>query len=307
MKKEKGSLAIEATISFTVFLCFMFVLMTIVKLSMVYITLNDVTSETVKKIAGMSYPLSYVNDFIDAEAANVKNFVDEKKESITDLANKNGSESILQELGFDGGIESIISNAETVMKNFADNILGKLEDFKINKQTELAANIYSDLLDKTNMPIDKSKINVKYFTLPQSETEFTYSKQFAPDLTNLDESRLDKDDVVLVVEYDYTIAIPFFPAYDVKLKSMAVEKAWLDGGNHVVPAKREGIKVDVETSPIVYYTNTGKGQKYHRENCMTLVRSEKNGNKRMTIETNAAEEKGLKPCLLCKPYEPKKE
>ncbi len=303
MKKEKGSLAIEATISFTVFLCFMFVLMTIVKLSMVYITLNDVTSETVKKIAGMSYPLSYVNDFIDDEAANVNNFVDEKKKSITDLANKNGSESILQELGFDGRIESIISNAETVMKNFADNILGKLVDFKINKQTELAANIYSDLLDKTNMPIDKSKINVKYFTLPQSETEFTYSKQFASDLTNLDESRLDKDDVVLVVEYDYTIAVPFFPAYNVKLKSMAVEKAWLYGGNHVTPAKREGIKVDVETSQIVYYTNTGKGKKYHRENCMTLVRSEKNGNKRMTIKTSAAKRMGLRPCLVCKPDE----
>ncbi len=303
MKKEKGSLAIEATISFTVFLCFMFVLMTIVKLSMVYITLNDVTSETVKKIAGMSYPLSYVNDFVDDETSKVNDFVNEKKKSITELANKNGAESILQELGFNGGIESIIGNAENVMKNFAYNILSKLEAFKINKQTELAANIYSGLLDNTNMPIDKSKVNVKYFTLPQSESEFNYSKSFASDFTNLDESKLDKDDVVLVVEYDYTIAVPFFPAYDVKLKSMAVEKAWLYGGNHVVPAKREGIKVDVETSEIVYYTNTGKGKKYHRENCMTLVRSEKNGNKRMTIKTSAAKRMGLRPCLVCKPDE----
>lgn len=306
MKKEKGSLAIEATISFTVFLCFMFVLMTIVKLSMVYITLNDVTSETVKKVAGMSYPLSYVNDFVNDEAAKANNFVDEKKKSITDLANENGVESILQELGFDGGIESIIGSAEDILGDFTNKILSKLEEFKINKQTELAANIYSKLLDDTSMPIDKSKVNVKYFTLPQSNAEFEYSKSIAANLTNLEENKLDKDDVILAVEYDYTITVPFFPAYDVKLKSMAVEKAWLYGGNHVVPAKREGIKVDVVESKIVYYTNTGKGKKYHRENCMTLIRSEKNGNKRFTSEVLAAKKKGLQPCLVCKPDDDEK-
>ncbi|MCI8805472.1 MAG: hypothetical protein HFE59_06180 [Clostridiales bacterium] len=323
MKKEKGSLAIEATIAFTVFLCFMFILMAMVKLSMVYITLNDVTSETVKKVAGMSYPISFANDYIDESFGKIKDATSVDKlfnkginsfgGKILEKKTNNGvvTNSIIQSIGIniaDGiGAKDLLDIVDDKINEILYGFIEKLIDFKAEKQTELAANIYLDLLDKTEMPINKSNVTVKYFSFPMSEMEFTAYKKNIADLTGLEESELDKDDVVLVIEYDYQIIVPFFPAYDVKLKSMAIEKAWLYGGNHVVPEKREGIPIkNAVINKEVYITNTGSGKKYHNEGCITLVRSKKNGN---VQKISLSEAKGnYEPCRLCKPegYKPKK-
>lgn len=310
-KKIKASLAIEATISFTVFLCFMFILISMVKLSMIYITLNDVTSETVKKIAGMSYPISYVNEMIDENVMSLKkktNLTDMANNSISELSKKTGgATSILQEMGLginiNSGIEGILNNINSMKDNLIDSVINKLFDFKNEKQTELAAQIYSELLDATNMPIDKSKVKVKYFTLPQSSTEFNGQKANIMAVTGLEEDKLSKDDVMLVVEYDYQILVPFFPAYDVKLKSMAIERAWLNGGNHVTPSAREGIPLKLEYK--VCITISGNGEKYHRytngkADCMTMKAAQKNGKvQAMTVEE--AKNKGYPPCSVCKP------
>ncbi len=312
MKKVKGALAIEATIAFTVFLCFMFILMSIVKLSMVYITLNDVTSETVKKVAGMSYPISYVNNEIDDFAEGVQKRVDNVENGlILSELGDGGSTSIIQELGFNfnfgtstGNLQNVLNTISEVKDNFVSNILTKLETFKSDKQTALAANIYKKILSENKIYIDESKVTVKYFTFPQSKAEFenANAKQIISERTGIAQDKLSKNDVILAVEYNYKITLPFFPAFDVKLKSMAIEQAWLKGGNHVTPSKREGLKLDdVAAGKTVCWTESGAGKKYHRDGCFYL---DKTKNENYTYGTiSEAKRKELTACSRCKPDE----
>ncbi len=303
-KTKKGSLAIEATISFTVFICFMFILLSMVKLSMVYITINDVTSEAVKKIAGMSYPISYVNDMIDDTVESFS--VDITSEKLVNLASDGSkSPSLLEKaLGNSvsfGNIQDALDIINSMKNNLIKILINNLVTFKQNEQTKFAAQVYLNLLDETLVPINKENVSIKFFSFPMSKTEFENesSKEKICELTGLNESDLNKDDVILLVEYDYRIAIPFFPAYDVKLKSLAVEKAWLKGGNHLTPSKREGIPLNLFGNKLVYYTASGKGKKYHKIDCITLSRS----SSKLSCTVSAARGQGYKPCKVCKPDE----
>lgn len=307
MKKERGALALEATIAFTVFISFIFMLMAIVRLSMVYITINDVTAEAAKRAAGMAYPISVANDFIDEKAQAI---------SLPDISNKVLSEinkekgrtnSIFETFGIgvtsnainEAGFQDFLSNLET---NLASKVFDGALTFIEQKQVDFVASIYENLIDETHMPIDKSKIQIEYFTMPQSETMFKLTEAKIDEVTGFEADQLSKDDVVLVVDYDYTLAVPFFPARNIRLRSISVEKGWLNGGNHTGPSKREGVDVenlvgDVRT---VYYTKSGKGKKYHKnESCVALSRSGDIG----SMGLKDARSKGLKPCSLCKPDE----
>lgn len=298
-KKEKGALAIEATIAFTVFITFLFILIAIARLSMVYITINDVTAETVKKIAGMSYPISYINDMYDDLGAQIE--TNTNIEKITENANS-GTSSILQSTGLNIGNEALnelgIANILNSAKDSVINsVFSGVEEFIMSKETELVSNIYSDLLEKTQMPVDAENIKVVCFSMPLPETTFERQKEDIAEKIGINAEDLNKDDVVLCVEYDYQISVPFFPTYDVKLKSTAIEKAWMNGGNHVTPSEREGIDISDILGSQVYYTASGNGKKYHRKDCFTLKRSTNvvHG-PRFTAQTLK-----LKPCAVCKP------
>lgn len=54
--KKKGSLTVEAVIAFSIFISFMFLLLSMVKISLTKITLENAVSETAKYIASASYP-----------------------------------------------------------------------------------------------------------------------------------------------------------------------------------------------------------------------------------------------------------
>lgn len=311
MKKEKGALAIEATISFTIFIVFLFMLLSIVKLSMVYITINDITSETAKRAAGMAYPLSYVNDYFD-ELVNTGmehfNFTTVSSKALEIPAKDDRTSSVLQSFGIgitdsalnETGIKDFISN---LGNKIMDNILKSAITFVSEKQADFLYTIYGDLIDETGVPINKDNIKIVFFTLPEPENYFKFSKDDIAEATGLPEEDISKDDVILVVDYNYKLVMPFFPAREFTIRSVAVERGWLKGGNHAVPSQKEGLDFSKVLGNNVYYTKSGNGKKYHNSaSCVTLARS---GNNVTAVSISVARKMGLKPCGLCKPDENK--
>ncbi|MCD7904981.1 MAG: pilus assembly protein [Clostridiales bacterium] len=273
MKKGlKGALALEAAIAFTVFLCFMFILMAVVRLAMVYITINDVTSETAKRIAGMSYIVQFVNDLYDDKVSDLEDAVKVKKFSFkavkkTSNASSSSTSSVLQYLGLNITNKALnLSGLQDTIDNFTEStiesILGKAESFVMDKQQELLYSVYTGLLEETGASINSDDVTVVFFTLPLSETAFDNQKEAIAETTGFGEDDLNRNDVILIVEYNYTINVPFFPSYDVTLRSTAVERAWVNGGSHVTPSDRESVDISSVVGKIVYHTPQGK--KYHK-------------------------------------------
>src|SRR5699024_6757367 len=58
---QRGSLTVEAIISFTVFLMVSFLMLHLVKLTMLSMALQNATTETAKQIATAAYPIAWVN------------------------------------------------------------------------------------------------------------------------------------------------------------------------------------------------------------------------------------------------------
>ena len=109
-KKDKGSLTIEAIISFTVFLMVSFLMLQLVKLTMISLVMNSCTQETAKQLATSSYPLVMVNDLID-----------ETGEKIEGLGEMSSSvSSITSSMSVDPTLDSIIGSKLNAVSGASD-------------------------------------------------------------------------------------------------------------------------------------------------------------------------------------------
>ena len=118
MRKLKGSLSLEAVISFTVFISFMFMLMTIVKFAIMRIALNAAVSETAKQIATQAYPLSYLIEWEESEGKKVESY--EKEMKLMDgVENSEVSENVGALFNLDEetstGIVSVATKAKDIL------------------------------------------------------------------------------------------------------------------------------------------------------------------------------------------------
>ena len=83
-KKRKGSLTVEATISFTVFIGFSFLMLTLVKLVLVMTILNNATAETAKTLASSGYVIAIVNGYQENFEKEMKNVDAVKPENLAE-------------------------------------------------------------------------------------------------------------------------------------------------------------------------------------------------------------------------------
>ncbi|MHB8158268.1 MAG: TadE/TadG family type IV pilus assembly protein [Desulfocucumaceae bacterium] len=58
--KQKGSITLEATVVFPVFLAFMLLLISFIKIGLVYLAVSHAVGETAKQIATHSYPIALI-------------------------------------------------------------------------------------------------------------------------------------------------------------------------------------------------------------------------------------------------------
>ena len=303
--RKRGSLTIEAVISFSVFVSFMFMLLTMVKLSMVKITLDTAVSETAKHIAAASYPIGILNGAAEENNKDVKTeFTTDK--TLQDLVKKDVSFGI--GMIFADGDKS--KEANTGAKGFADMfsfvgglgvdaietvIFPKVQTWIENHCYEMAAEIISDIIDNSYVGIDKSNLTLLMAKVPVTANGYSTSFNDAATLEKLGLSKNDfnKDDVVIGVEYNYKMALPFISTIDVKIRDVAVEHGWVNGGCGSINKSDEGIKLDSFINFYVYVTKTGK--KYHREDCPYLW------NSKIKKTKSNAKIAGYKPCSKCSP------
>ena len=230
MKKLNGSLTIEAVISFTIFLSFMFMLLTIVKFSLVRITLNAAASETAKQIATSAYPMSYLIEYENSVNEGADQY--EEKMSLTEsISNEDLSNSVSELFGINS---EEVSNAVSTMTKVKDLFFGEnsaeagvslvrdvFADLEGQACIAVAGNIINDYIDNSVIPFNKDDTNLSIVKFPQSE--FAYEKtghgQGYADM-ELDHDSYSAEDVVIGIEYKYNFAMPFLPSFEIKMRSL---------------------------------------------------------------------------------------
>ena len=310
-KKDKGSLTIEAIISFTVFLMVSFLMLQLVKLTMISLVMNSCTQETAKQLATSSYPLVMVNDLID-----------ETGEKIEGLGEMSSSvSSITSSMSVDPTLDSIIGSKLNAVSGAYDlfsklnkiaekGIINVFSGLKSKGGLYITAKIMDSYLDSSGMAFDKDKVVFRIVKLPQSDSEYKYKKKYKvkgeKDDLVLDPSSdgdgfdgdYNRDDVVICAEYDYKIVLPLLPAISLKLRSTAVEHAWLTGCSSSID-REEGFFSKIFDNE-VYVTTGGSGKKYHKKGCPMMTLNGY-GYTPTAMNLRVALSSGFKECEVCKP------
>lgn len=305
MKRLKGSLILEAVISFTVFLSFMFMLLLAVKMSMTIIALDSVTSETAKQIATSAYPIGLFNKMADENSEKVESF--EKKTGFTDAVIDTSAKGL-----FNYYTAETAKSADKAEENTALGIIGiplqygieKIGETIISATTELLGQkgneyVKSGIIQGLNdynvgIDLENLELTVCKFPLPENTYISGCNTEGYTDL-GLAKDDFGADDVIIGLTYDYEITLPFLPTFKIKLKSIAVEHAWVNGGNGDTVSEHEGIDIAgmLYGKKHYYKAISGSGDCYHKANCITLWR----GKTAITVKEAA----GLKACGMCKP------
>lgn len=311
MKKYKGSLSLEAVISFTIFISFMFLLLSIVKFSLVRITLNTAASETAKQIATASYPLSYL---IESEnSTNKKIDAYEEKMTLTEgLSNSEIGENLSLLFNIDQSETTGAVNTITKIKDILScgddsvvageslvrSLVGKLEN---KAGAYLACNVLNNYIEKSVLPFNKDDITLSIVKFPQSDWAYDQVKS-GEEYTKLGltEDMYGAEDVVIAVEYRYDFALPFLPSFEIVMREVAVEHGWLYGGGGTVTNREDGIDYSKLKSIVfgenqVYLGSKLAGKKYHKKDCRTLWHGS------VIISLEEAVNEGYTPCEVCKP------
>lgn len=325
---KKGSVTIEACLSFPVFLCLFLVLMFLIRLVSIDVTLGHAADETAKQVAAAVYPVKFINQleneaFLDNGDYTMIPSFDKELESVKNSLISSSGEyagNIFSAL-LTGGI-SQVGNADSVSADLFKSIFERtLEELKLGMKSYITGKLGTGYYDiKTKLKymavkalvekfvkggyIHKDRIEYAFIQFPQSTIEHiirakdsTYERAwkasgYCP----------DQQDVVVVLKYRVKIPIPFFDNREIILTHMAVEKAWLNGSNGVYSVDSSGGSAGddsatledndrVPGSEIVFITETGS--KYHKSDCPCLSSS------RIPIKLSQAQEKGYQKCRVC--------
>ena len=208
MKKKihdcKGSLTLEATIVFPIFLSMLLLLINVVNISLTYVAMDHAVSETVKQIAVQVYPLKYLKADSSVNSTQKNKFTDYSMSVIMGAAL---GQPQSQAAGSD--IATIIGNEiKDEVTNITVNALTKgvilakikelypLHDFAERDIKITVLNMYNP----NNMPEGPQSINKSW----------------------------DNKDIAVTVEYKIKPLVPFLPLQEIILSNSAVERAWVD-------------------------------------------------------------------------------
>jgi hypothetical protein len=302
--RSKGSITVEACVILPVFLSVFFLLLFLVKFTCTGMLLDYAVNETAKEIAAAAYPIAFINELEDekiSEYGNVK--IPTPEEELERLGQQIsvGSGSILDILISGDYKDADIADAlGTALEDYSKGIVGGLIeritpaywDMKSAGKYNIANALVKEHLNSSIIKQENAKLRLVEF--PQGKAEYDVkSKSRAYESFGLTPGKdFGSDDVVVQLEYDYRVNLPFVEALSFKMVHTAVERAWIYGSYGILSASEEGLNLEPEGN-IVFITRTGI--RYHRGSCWHLRKS------RVPIEIGEAKEKGYTPCKVCKP------
>lgn len=301
---SRGSITVEASISFPIFLSIFFLLLFLVKFVCTGMILDYAVNEAAREIAASAYPISFLNELEDDKLGG-------RETGIPGFEGGPRSPEMQAGEEIPADIVSLLMSGEIKGSNLESIFKGALEDYRKGALGYLTGSItpaYWDLKasakDITAMTlirkylddkfINPAAIKLRLVEFPQSGAE--YERKSITDIYRkyglIPEQDFFRDDVVLQLEYDYNVKLPFIKEFKVKMVHTAVEKAWLMGSFGVVTEKDEGLDLD---SGSTYMFVTRTGIRYHLGSCRYLRKS------KIPIEINEAKSKGYTPCKVCRP------
>jgi hypothetical protein len=192
IRKEDGSITIEAALIIPILLTFILFLTSLVKISIAEMALKEAVSDSAQTVAHYSY-LSLVAEGKIQETTD--GFVDDLKNKAGDaLGNNQIANALLEKIAVEG--KALIPTSGELINDY----------------------IAKDLYEKVVKDKYEEKVGSSDFFSPDTITVVDY---------NYPNSRGDSD-VLIGAENVLNIVLPFFEK-EVKIKKVAVERAWSGG------------------------------------------------------------------------------
>lgn len=304
--RSKGSITVEACIALPAFLSVFFLLLFLVKFAFTGMVLDYAVNETAKEIAASAYPISFINELEDEKIGEYGSVriptPEEEFEKLLKQIGENSERNVFDVIISDDFKEADISGVlKGVLEDYRKGIVGGIIDRITPSYWDMKYTgkyMITDALIKQHLDsslINQNNVRLRLVEFPQGKEEYnarsgsaiyeTFGLTPGKDFGN--------DDVVLQLEYDYKVNLPFVDALNIKMVHTAVERAWINGGFGTLTAKDEGLVLEPEGS-IVFITRTGI--RYHKESCWHLRRS------KIPIDVEEAKDKGYTPCKMCTPF-----
>jgi hypothetical protein len=204
-KKQNGSIAVEASLIMPIFLCFIIFLVTLIRISIVEMTLDSAVSEATKQISTHMYPIDLLYDrFNDTEAGKKTNEITDKIQEIR---------------------EEII-HAENEVNEYASFFPPELTELlKIRESFETGViGTYDSVLGRAFQPIVDHYVNDQIIRLEHLQV----TKVILPNLRERDQMYFG-----LTVRYDMPLHIPFINK-TITFKQQAYERVWIGSSSEEV-------------------------------------------------------------------------
>ena len=304
MKKNRGSLTVEATLSFSIFLMVFLALLCVVKIGLVEYQLRMATSNAARSVATSSYILGKVNSWQEEENKKMTTSTSESiamgemkevvnstssvltgviKYAFADKSKPSKSIKAETDLKIAGGeaatslITSFIGLGVDALYSHLYNYIG---DAKDALAYQVVRGAVENNLANSALKLDGDNLNIDIYKLPQTQAEFESGILNVAYVAAGISPGVDfgKDDVVVSISYKYKLKLPFIKEREIIIRSTSVEKAWLNGSSGVYckPRSDKGLLstgiselfelIDNETVYIVDGSN-----KYHRSaHCYTI-------------------------------------
>jgi hypothetical protein len=205
---EGGSLTLEATVVFPVFLAILLFLINLVNTAVVYIAMDHAVSETVKQLAAQSYPLKSIGmTYVTGSPDKTAETVDRLKAN-PEVINTESGKQLVAAMGAD--VFTLIAG-KTIEKGTAYGL-------------EPVVKSIAGLLIKKYCPLKN---------LSDSDFEISELRIYNPN--NADRSNnaingisINNEDIAITVRYKVKVSVPFLPLSYIYLSNTAVERAWAD-------------------------------------------------------------------------------
>lgn len=231
VRDTKGSLTLEATIVFPVFLAILLLLINLVNIAMIYLAMDHAVHETVKQIALRAYPLDYLRS-----ATGINSSPNQLEEYIsrTGLLGPVPGQSTGDPEQSTGGPEQLAGAGvlSELIKSDLINLIGSKIKSEVTETAvnTLVVNIISarikELYPLNNIAARDIKVDLVNMYNPNHVNK--EKAGMTADWSDT-ETKWNSKDIAVRVEYKVKPLVPFLPPPEIILSNTAAERAWVDG------------------------------------------------------------------------------
>lgn len=282
---QPGVITVEASIALPIFLGFFFLLLYLTKAACIMLALDHAAVQTARHLAAASYPLAIIDEYVEER-------IEEKvSQVISGKMPENTLSRILWGIQEEEDAESLLQTVMTSLTKEAgreaerlikDNLLSQYNKLVQGGKNQLAAVLVQHYLDARLLNPDK--LSIQMVKLPIEKTGLSQpgkAEEYAGTGLVPDDD-FSEDDVVIQLEYELSLPIPFYRDRPIRLVATAIERAWLQGGDGVYTEKEEGLDWLKKGSQAAYVYKARNGTKYHlfkdcaylQKSCLPLTKDE---------------------------------